>query len=230
MSRENTIIECLYDISVDFKSTENIIPIISENRDFNDIKKLPINQIPEIIRKSDPNLRSQPLYEIKSKNSQSSILLGDYMIGIKTSNYTKWKDFFEEGKNILQNVFSRQEVDEIKRIGLRYINFFKEEDIFKTGKISLKIADKSIESNNRDLHITMKESIKEKIVCVINIANNYNDNAIAEVGSIVDIIVANENNNIYKNEVFNKIDELHNFHKRKLKEIVSEEYANRYNL
>lgn len=222
MSEKNTIIECLYDIFIDFKNTENIIPTISQQSDFNDIKKLPINQIPEIIRKSYPNLRSQPLYEIKSKNSQSSILLGDCMIGIKTSSYTEWKDFFEEGKNIFQNVFSRQEVDKIKRIGLRYINFFKEEDIFKTGKISLN----TNTTKHRNLNLSIKESVEEDIVCAMNIANNQNVTteigSIGSIGSIVDIIVANENNNICKDEIFNKIEQLHHIYELKLVEIVNE--------
>lgn len=224
MNKKNTIIECLCDISVEFESAESIIPIISRNSDFNDIKKLPVNQIPEVIRKSDPDLRKCPLYAIKSKNSQSSILLGDYMIGIKTGDYTGWEYFLEEGKEIFESILNKQEIGKIERIGLRYINFFKEKDVFKTSQISLRIANRGFEDGESDLRVVIKKP-REEIVCIMNIANNQSierKKGSVEKGSIIDIIVAYENNNIPKDEVFDKINKLHDSYEQQLKNIVGE--------
>ena len=81
MATENTILECIFDIHFDSNTvSESLLGDIANVENFTNIIKLPLHQVPEAIRKNDPNLKLQPLYEIKSNQ------LVDYIL-VKSNNY-----------------------------------------------------------------------------------------------------------------------------------------------
>ncbi len=71
MQKSNSIVESVFDIFFETTAiTENFLGLIEQVDEFEVITKLPILQIPEAIRKNDPNFKFQPLYEIAPINSQ----------------------------------------------------------------------------------------------------------------------------------------------------------------
>lgn len=233
MKNDNTIVECIFDIFFESNfAAENFFSIISKVDDYNNIIKLPLGEIPETIRKNDPNLRTQPLYEITSnKNLDYKITLGDNVIGIAiNSNYTSWTNsLFPQIKILFKEVLRSGKINEIKRMGLRYVNFLEDENIFKTGKIQVKI--NNSESDNKKLFLRIEDSV-EDIKYHKVITNNTQYQSSNKPGSIIDIVTLSDNsindmNNI--DIIFELIDKLHQVNENKFKEVISDEYISRYN-
>lgn len=233
MKNDNTIVECIFDIFFESNFVaENFFSIISKVDDYNNIIKLPLGEIPETIRKNDPNLRTQPLYEITSnKNLDYKITLGDNVIGIAiNSNYTSWTNsLFPQIKILFKEVLRSGKINEIKRMGLRYVNFLEDENIFKTGKIQVKI--NNSESDNKKLFLRIEDSV-EDIKYHKVITNNTQYQSSNKPGSIIDIVTLSDNsindmNNI--DIIFELIDKLHQVNENKFKEVISDEYISRYN-
>jgi len=132
----NTIVDCVFDIFFESRvGAESFLSTLSTVDGFEEIIKLPLHQIPDAVRKNDPNLRNQPLYEIRSKSNKNyRIMLGDNTIGIAVNNYTRWtEDFFPQIKKIFSVILTNGKIHKINRLGLRYVDFLKAENIFETG-------------------------------------------------------------------------------------------------
>jgi len=234
MENDNTIVECIFDIFFESSSVaENFFSIISKVDNYDNITKLPLSQLPEAIRKNDPNLKNQPLYEITSNNNTDyKITLGDNVIGIAiNNNYTSWTDsLFPQIKILFQEVLKSGKIKEIKRMGLRYVNFLENENIFETGKIQVQINDNK--STDKKLFLRIEDSvdsIKYNKVITNNTAYRNSDT----IGSIIDIVTSNEltiTDITNTDSIFKLIDQLHEINENKFKEVISDEYISRYRI
>lgn len=239
MSRLSTVEECVFDMN--FESTavaENFLSIIAEMDNFEEIIKLPLHQIPEAIRKNDPNLKSQPMYEIRSKaNLNYKIMLGDNLIGLSLvsgDRYTSWKDsFFLKIQELFSIIIKSGKVNRINRIGLRYVDFIKNENIFKDGKITVDINGNS--TNDKKMFLRIEDNI-DGVSYIKTITNNTQYKAYPSPGSIIDIVTFIDEKNLVVdsafeiNTLFTEIDSLHTVHTDKFKEIVSEERIKAYGI
>lgn len=93
--------------------------------EFSNFNKLPIAEIPEEIRRNDPQLKFAPCYQSISKGYRLSV--GPSVISLGTSgNYVGWKENYYP---FLQHIIGQLEKSGIvkffKRIGTRYIDFFE---------------------------------------------------------------------------------------------------------
>ncbi len=239
MSKLSTVEECVFDMN--FESTsmaENFLSIIAKMDDFEDIIKLPLHQIPEAMRKSDPNLKFQPMYEIRSKtNIDYKIMLGDNLIGlslISADRYTSWKgSFFPKVQELFSMIIDSEKINKINRIGLRYVDFLEGENVFQTGKIAVDINGNN--ANDKKMFLRIEDSISG-ISYIKTITNNTQYKAYATPGSIIDIVTFIDGQELVvdhsfeKSNFFEEINSLHTVHTDKFKEIVSADRIKAYGI
>jgi len=232
MQNTNSIVETVFDIFFETNSiTESFLGDISKINNFDNITKLPMFQIPEAIRRNDPNLKFHPLYEIRSKtNKNYKIMLGDGMLGIAIiGNYRGWSDsFLPQIKELFGAFLDSEKIITIKRIGLRYVNFFETENIFETGKISVNL-DKTCK---KKMFLRVEDCIKD--ICYSKTITNeaQYENVNTSVGSIIDIVtfIEEDKKELKKETLFDDINRLHDISKNKFKEVISDEYIRKHNL
>lgn len=86
-------------------------------------KSLPIMQLPQNIRESDPNLKFAPYYIMENDSFQINI--GPKVIAIiNRAPYIGWQNYYSEIENVLTALASIPLFKTISRLGVRYINFF----------------------------------------------------------------------------------------------------------
>jgi uncharacterized protein (TIGR04255 family) len=90
--------------------------------DYPNVEELPILQLPEIVRKQDPNLLYKPNYRL-SKNEEFVFQVGAKMVSLAINKpYTGWQLFSEKLHNHIERVDSLNLSNSYSRIGIRYIN------------------------------------------------------------------------------------------------------------
>ena len=201
---------------------------------FEHITKLPLCQIPEAIRKNDPNLKNEPLYEIKSDSNENyKVMLGDHVIGLAITNrYTSWSEsFYPQIEELFSVILKDQKFNDIHRIGLRYIDFFEKQDIFQHSKIKVSIGgDKN--SNPKKMLLSV-EDVLDEVNYRRTIVNDTEYSNFTNKGFIVDIITSIEHCNLNKQDlkpIFNQINNLHTVNKTIFKEVISDKYIKQYQL
>ena len=91
--------------------------------DFPGCEKQPVLQIPEQIRTADPNLRHLPEFRLESTGFL--LLVGPRTFALATSGeYCGWQAFSEKASEVLSRLSDLDLVQEVSRLGLRYINVF----------------------------------------------------------------------------------------------------------
>jgi len=234
----NTVADCIFDVHFESNIAIEILLAHISMANFDQITKLPISQIPEPVRKNDPNLKIQPLYEFRSESIKDyKILLGDSVLGIAIDNqrYTSWtKSFFPQIKKIFEEVIKSKKIESISRLGLRYVDFLPNENIFETGKININI--NRVPAIDKKMFFRVEDKV-DSISYNKIVLNNVEYNNREGVGSIIDIttfidtkkyILDSEEFNI--DNFFEVIDNLHTVNKDKFKEVISDGMAEQYGL
>lgn len=102
-------------------------------------------------------------------------------------------------------------INYIDRVGLRYINSFKE-NIFAFDNINFKINEESY--NESLLNVTLQQSISDNICTIVIFRNEKNE-------TITDIVTAYEKKLESNYDIIlKKMDELHNIQKDKFRQIA----------
>ncbi len=87
------------------------------------VENMPILQIPEAVRASDPSLRYKPLYRIISEDV--FIQIGPEVLSISSRiPYKGWSCFKTHVVKIMDLIKTTNVIKKVSRIGHRYINFF----------------------------------------------------------------------------------------------------------
>ncbi|MCH5227696.1 MAG: TIGR04255 family protein [Muribaculaceae bacterium] len=106
------------------------------------VEPLPILNLPDEIRRNDPNLRDKPWFKINYNGF--FILIGIYGVSLGLNPpYNGWESF----KDFSVMVFHKLQenvIKEISAITLRYLDFFKEINIFEHINCSLILNEKPI--------------------------------------------------------------------------------------
>lgn len=175
------------------------------------IIKLPILQIPEQIRTTDINLRYQPYYRIEIENI--IIQIGPNVVTFSSPiPYIGWNIFKPNIEKHIKHMLDKTKTKNLKRIGLRAINFF-DIDIISQTEVSWQ--DKiGLKSEHYNYNIVYKENGNR---VKLNIANQarYNSSAKNEKqGSIIDVDAYCEGNiEAHYETIIEKIDKLHDLEK-----------------
>jgi len=88
------------------------------------VMNLPIMQLPEAVRMSDPALKFKPLYRIENKDV--IIQIGTDVISISSPlPYIGWVSFKEHVLQIIKLIHNSKIISRVIRLGHRYVNFFE---------------------------------------------------------------------------------------------------------
>jgi uncharacterized protein (TIGR04255 family) len=155
--------------------------------DFPEVKNLPILQLPEAVRATDPNFKFKPHYRISNKKFITQI--GPNVVTISSfPNYAGWSEFSKQIFSILDRIEKVGIINAVTRIGIRYINFF-DNDIFKDIDLKISIRNNDITYRNT---IIRTEIEQDSFKSSLQVANNANHNN--KLGSIIDIDTFTESN------------------------------------
>jgi uncharacterized protein (TIGR04255 family) len=154
--------------------------------------RLPITQLPDVVRDSDPNLMYQPHHHLDIDGRGVGIGPKSIQFSVQKPyiGWLKWSNFILE---LLPDFIKLDIFENIERTGLRYLNF-TEKNLSATAKMNISIGSVTITHQP----MTFRAEIQEKDhTVVLNLINN----AIVEVppsnrllGSVIDIDVFKEVN------------------------------------
>lgn len=155
-------------------------------------ERLGILDLPEVIRKQEPNLKYKPHFKFTS--DEYDVNLGPNVITvIKKNPYNGWEDYSQFAIDIFSKLKSINIVDKVERLGIRYINFF-ESDIYKNVDIELTLSKKNWFSNNTYIK---NEFAKDGHTIILQLSNSSNikNSKLTRAGSLLDIDVINHDLN-----------------------------------
>lgn len=177
------------------------------------VEKLPIMQIPEEVRENDPNLKYKPIYKVIGENYIIQIGPKVFSVNSAGNSYPGWEKLSKEINSCVEKLYSLDIIDEIERIGLRYINFF-ELDIFR--KINFKVEINSSPSSLVNSLFRTEIRINE-LKQTLQIANNARQENVLNKkdGSIIDIdTFTNPDDFMDLDDLFNLLEKAHLEEKR----------------
>lgn len=220
------IIDSLIEIRFKSKINHNAIFGIIYNSlrsDFHNVENLPILQIPEAIRMSDPNLKYKPLYRISNK---------DYVVQIGTDvlaigaypKYVGWNKFSKTIFDILDKIESLKIIGEVERLAIRYINFF-EENIFENIKLEVNLGGSSIINEKSVFRTEINHGKFNSVLQISNDAKSEN-----KLGSIIDIDCSKTKGlqDFFKNKE-SLINEGHQIEKELFFKLITDDYLRKLN-
>ena len=145
---------------------------------------LPILQLPESVREQDPNLKYHAYHKLLKDNIILNI--GPRVLTfINLTPYKGWKEWSKFFYGVLEKIKEIRVLNNIERIGLRYINLF-DGKIFDKVKFEVKINNKALSNESTSLRT---EIIDDKLIKILQIGNSVNikRNNTEMISSIIDI-------------------------------------------
>ena len=105
-------------------------------------KPLAIMQLPIHLRETQLDLRYRPYYRL---NKEDFILqIGARVLSLSVKNYMGWNLFSEEVNKVLSEVKKSEIIKKVERLGVRYISFFEEENLFDNINMEIRLNEKNI--------------------------------------------------------------------------------------
>lgn len=148
------------------------------------IEQLPVQNIPEQIRRIDPNFKYHALQRIFNDNLSFSVGPRSIIFG-NHKDYVGWDNWSLFFNKILEKIIETDLLLNVERIGLRYINLF-ENNIFNHANIELLINSKAILDETTNIRTELNVGGLIQILQVGN-AVNVTSNTISKKASIIDI-------------------------------------------
>ncbi len=220
------IIEALFELRFTSRIPSNAIfgMIYGVLQDkFPNAENLPILQIPEALRAKDPNFRFKPHYKIA--NSQLAVQIGPEVLSISCyPKYLGWNALFSEIISIIDEVKTLNIINNVERIGLRYINFF-ENNIFENIDLNISLKQEPINYKNT---VIKTEIVEEQFKSILQIANNQEYDG--KQGSFIDIdtISINDVSNFFVKKE-NLISLIHDTEKSVFYNLLNQDFLNTLN-
>jgi uncharacterized protein (TIGR04255 family) len=149
--------------------------------------KLPITQLPEVIRNSDPNFLFQPhnILEIDTRGIGIGPRVLTFSVKKPYIGWGRWASFIAE---FVPCFVKSGVLGTIERVGLRFINF-TEKNLCEVAKMNVQIGDEQIECQPMTLRTEIQGDGNTKIVQLINNAVIDFDLSKRLTGSVIDIEV-----------------------------------------
>lgn len=172
------------------------------------VVNLPIMQLPEAVRMSDPGLRYKPLHRIISNDV--IIQIGNDVLSISSPlPYIGWSLFYVHVVKIIKLISDAEIITRVSRLGHRYVNFFNS-DILDKITMSFNMTEgyntKNIQITTQVNDYNFDSTIQFSNTAVMN-ANTPN----SLTGSIIDIDTFKEYNGT--DFIDNLEEEINNAHK-----------------
>ncbi len=177
-----------------------------------DSEDLPLAQIPESIRRQDPELEHQPVRRLVRPGFM--VQVGPKVVSVVTrGEYPGWTALSSESRRVLDLVRQQRVVDNVQRLGLRYVNFFGF-NIFPRLKLTLSIAETSVTEHDTYFRAAVPDEGVKRLLQVANSAKLEGDGTHLR-GSVVDIDAATtESLDRFLEDPMPLLDQLHNSEKQ----------------
>lgn len=196
----------------------------SLQNDFPKVEKLPILQLPEQLRDSDPNFKFKTQYRLFSDDGYAVQIGPDVLVIGSPIPYPGWSNFFAKIKLVIEKVFQTGVIEEVLRLGVRFINFF-DLDVFENINLNIQINSASHKPRNTQLRTEIE---KNGFMNTLNVANNAKQtiqNNEERNGSIIDIDTFKEyKGDTFKNIYESEIENAHNLEKEIFFSLLKKEY------
>jgi uncharacterized protein (TIGR04255 family) len=176
--------------------------------------QLPILEIPASLRAQDPNFKYQAHHRLIKDNIVLNI--GPRVLSFANQTpydgWTGWSTFVYDA---LEKILATNVLDDIERVGLRYINLF-DGNIFDKVKLEVKVDNKVLRKESTNLRTEIIDGRFIKILQVANAVNVQKNDTISN-NSVIDIDClynVDDNGNFVRNykitieEAHNKVKEL----------------------
>ncbi len=182
------IIDAIIEIRFESSMAPEILPgmIASELKEMITVpvSSLPILQIPDQVRNTDPLIKYSPYFKAEIDNYL--IQFGSRVVAVSSKiPYEGWKEFLEKSRVILDKIFTIDESLRFIRVAIRKVNFFPFDVIERsTLNISSPIELQSKQYNHTE--IFYKDDLKIRVVVANDAFKNTPDTEPVK-GSILDI-------------------------------------------
>lgn len=153
--------------------------------EYSEFDKLPILQIPDTIRSQDPSLMFKPHHKLKENNF--ILAVGPKMFSVANiREYSGWDLFSKKIYETCEKMSQLKIIEKVTRIGLRYINFFKDLDIYEKSTLKITLGGQSLVANQTNLTALIPGDNCINYLKMINDAEIGIENEIYK-GSLIDI-------------------------------------------
>ena len=149
------------------------------------IEGLPILQIPEMLRLNNPDLAHQPSYRLKGENFLAQVGPKVFSISIVDS-YPGWPVFLTEILDTFQRIKGLELVEQIERVGLRYIDFF-DNNIYQHIKLNLAIYEEDAVTDETFVRTKLRRGQFHSLLQIGNQTRLTTGDGQTKVGSIIDV-------------------------------------------
>ena len=143
--------------------------------------------------------------------------------------YPGWDNYFRKIKLVIEKAFKTGVIEDILRLGVRFINFF-DLDIFEKINLDISINDSMHKPKNTQLRTEIE---KYGFLNTLNIANNATQkisNNQERNGSIIDIDTFKNYNQADFSKIYvNEIESAHNIEKEIFFNLLNTEYLETFN-
>lgn len=186
-------------------------------------ERLPILQIPEVVRASDPNLIYQPHYRIKRENFL--IQIGPKVLSLGCiEKYTGWDIFFSEALTVFNKIKELNFISAVTRFGIRYINIF-EHEIIDHIKLQLTIGGNPLKNKETGIRTVFDD---DNFKTILQIGNHLYIERVGKprvLGSSIDIDVMKMESNIeFFENIESMLNEAHQIEKEKFFGLLTEDF------
>jgi len=154
------------------------------------LENLPISELPQEIRRADPNLAYKPIHRLSG--GQFSIAIGDRVLGFGCQRpYVGWSKFQPHVIKGLQVALDTGLVDKIERLAIKYINLIPSSNKasgLNTLRASVKLGSYDLAEHGCTIRTEIKSAGLVNIIQIVSKATvTFKDNNKAQTGTIVDI-------------------------------------------
>lgn len=178
--------------------------------DYDNCKELPINQMPEQVRNTNPHFIHQPC-NVLSKGD-FNLQIGPRVLILSVEIYPGWELFSKEILNIIDLLKEKNLFNSFVRVGLRYIDFFNE-NVFTISKLGVHLDQCNVGNEQTFVRVNTTEN---DYGCILQIGNNLKilKNGLEQVGSIIDLDVSFSEEKMRQLDFANDLNVAHDICKR----------------
>ncbi len=219
--------EAIFELRFESNLSAEIIPgiLFNElNSEFPTIERLPILEMPQVIRDSNPNLKYSPHHVFQSEEYRFQVGPNAFSL-ICPKEYVGWGNFKEKIEFILEAVKAVSLIKQPVRTGLRYINLFENKNIFESLKIDLSIDGNPLIDHQNYIRSEFDYSGYK---CLLSISNQ-SKTADADQASVVDIDIIKKISNEGDINYPDIITKSHTTEKEIFFSLLKEEYLETFN-
>lgn len=193
--------------------------------DYPNFEQLPILQLPEAVRDSDPNLVFQPHYRLRSDNVL--VQIGPRLLSVNCLEpYIGWNSFSKKIRDVLSSIDHNTVISEVTRMGLRYTNVF-DEPILDKLKLEISISDEPITNAETSVRTVFDEG--DSIKSILQIAGEVDVTIVNKEpfrGSLVDVDVSISGENIqFFQNMEASLERVHEAEKLRFFGLLNEEFV-----